>query len=158
MLVTCVVLAALAMLPGSPPAGTAAPGATAIEPEVLALREAAWRAYFAGDETALGAMLPDDFIGINMFDGPFVSREQALEQARSIRESGGRLLGLEFPETRAQRYGDVIVFYGRFAAVVETGGPGSRVRELKGRLTEVFLSRQGRWIHTGWHLDTVSTP
>ena len=55
----------------------AAQGGSAIEPEVSALREAAWRAYFAGDETALGAMLPDDFIGINMFDGPFVSRDHA---------------------------------------------------------------------------------
>ena len=143
----------------SPAAETAAPAA--IDPEVLEvleLREAAWRAYFAGDEKALGAMLPDDFIGINMFDGAFVTREAALQQARSIRASGERLTGLEFPETRAQRYGDVVILYGRFTAVVESGGGEPKTQTMSGRLTEVFLHKGGRWLHTGWHLDTASMP
>ena len=33
-----------------------------VDPEVLAVREAAWRAYFAGDEKALQTMLPSEFI------------------------------------------------------------------------------------------------
>jgi hypothetical protein len=140
----------------SPAAEPAAPAA--IAPEVLELREAAWQAYFAGDETALGAMLPDDFIGINMFDSAFVTREAALQQARSIRASGERLIGLEFPETRAQRYGDVVILYGRFTAVLESGGREPKTQTMRGRLTEVFLRKGGRWLHTGWHLDTVSMP
>jgi hypothetical protein len=142
--------------PASPAADPAAPAA--VDPEVLELREAAWRAYFAGDEAALGAMLPDDFIGINMFDGAFVSREAVLEEARSFKASGGRLTELEFPETRAQRYGDVVILYGRFRAVVESGGPEPETSTLSGRLTEMFLRQDGRWLHTGWHVDTVSTP
>jgi hypothetical protein len=88
-------LSAILALPG-PSASRAADAATsaALDPEVLRLREAAWRAYFAGDERALRDMLPPDFIGINMDDGPFVTREKALEQARSFRASGGRLVTL----------------------------------------------------------------
>ena len=36
----------------------------AIDPEVLAAREAAWRAYFGGDVKTLGDLLPAEFIGI----------------------------------------------------------------------------------------------
>jgi uncharacterized protein DUF4440 len=151
-------LSAMLALPG-PSVSRAADAATSAAPdsEVLKLREAAWRAYFSGDEGALRNMLPADFIGINLDDAPFVTREKALEQARSFRESGGRLVKLEFPETRAQHYGDVIIFYGRYTAVLESGGPERTTQTLRGRLTEMFLRQGGRWVHTGWHLDTVST-
>ena len=153
-----VVFGTAVMLSGPPVSQATEPAVAAIDPEVLQLREKAWRAYFAGDEATLGAMLPPDFIGINMFDGPFVTRDKALEQARSLRASGGRLVSLEFPETRAQRYGDVMIFYGRYAVVVESAVPEPKTRTLKGRLTELFQRRDGRWLHTGWHLDTASTP
>jgi hypothetical protein len=158
-LIGTVALSAILALSG-PPAARAADAATsaALDPEVLRLREAAWRAYFAGDEVALGDMLPADFIGINMTDSPFVSREKALEEARSFRASGGRLVSLEFPETRAQHYGDVMIFYGRYTVVLESGGPKRTTQTLRGRLTEMFLKQGGRWVHTGWHLDTESTP
>ncbi len=152
-------VAALSMVStaASPSASAAEPAApAAIDPEVLALREAAWRAYFAGDEAALGKMLPDDFIGINMFDGAFVSREAALQQTRAMGTSGERLTRLEFPETRGQRYGDVVILYGRFTAVLESGGSEPKTQTMRGRLTEVFLRKGGRWLHTGWHLDTAS--
>jgi Domain of unknown function (DUF4440) len=123
-----------------------------IEPEVLQLREAAWRAWFAGDELGLRRMLPPEFIGISMQDGPFTSRELTLEQARAFRAAGGRLVRLEFPETQAQRYGDVVVLYGRYVAVIESAGTE---RKVGGRLTEVFVRQDRRWLHTGWHLDTV---
>jgi hypothetical protein len=129
-----------------------------IDPEVLRLREAAWRAWFAGDEKALREMLPTDFIGINMQDGPFANLERSIEQARAFAASGGRLVDLEFPETRAQRYGDVVVLYGRYRVVMETGGTAKTQQTTSGRLTELFVRRDGRWIHTGWHLDTTSTP
>lgn len=144
-----VALSAILALPGP---------SAALDPEVLRLREAAWRAYFAGDEGALRDMLPGDFIGINMDDSPFVTREKALEQARSFRASGGRLVTLEFPETRAQHYGDVMIFYGRYTVVLESGGPERKTETLRGRLTEVFLRQGGRWVHTGWHLDSASRP
>jgi hypothetical protein len=135
-----------------------AAGDPPIEPEVLRIREAAWRAWFAGDEKGLREMLPAEFIGINMQDGPFSSLDRSIEQARGYAASGGRLVSLEFPETRAQRYGDVVVLYGRYKVVTESGSAEKKQSTTSGRLTEVFVKRDGRWVHPGWHLDTASTP
>jgi hypothetical protein len=140
--------------PGTQAPGPQAPDA-AIDPEVLRLREAAWRAWFAGDETTLRSLLPPEFIGIDMDDGPFSSLEKTLADARAFRAGGSRLVRLEFPETRAQRMGEVLVLYGRFSVVLESGG---KERTFSGRLTEVFVRREGRWWHPGWHLDLASTP
>jgi ketosteroid isomerase-like protein len=141
-----------ALLPAS---GSRLAAATSIDPEVLAAREAAWRAYFAGDVKALGAMLPEEFIGIGMNEAPFAGRAKTLEDARAFRERGGRLLRLSFPETQAQRFGDVVVLYGRFEIVLQTAGTE---RTMRGRLTEVFVRRDGAWVHPGWHLDLTAAP
>jgi ketosteroid isomerase-like protein len=141
-----------ALLPAS---GSRLAAATSIDPEVLAAREAAWRAYFAGDVKALGAMLPEEFIGIGMNEAPFAGRAKTLEDALAFRERGGRLLRLSFPETQAQRFGDVVVLYGRFEIVLQTAGTE---RTMRGRLTEVFVRRDGAWVHPGWHLDLTAAP
>lgn len=133
------------------PGSEAASGAP-IDPEVSSLRAEAWRAWFAGDEASLGRMLPPEFIGIGMADGPFAARATTLEESRAFHVGGGRLVSLEFPETQAQRYGDVVVFYGRYRAVIESGGT---TRTASGRLTELFVKQGGRWLHTGWHLDVT---
>lgn len=122
---------------------------------MLAARETAWRAYFAGDEATLGAMLPPDFIGLDMGPGPFGDRATTLAESRAFHAGGGRLVRLAFPETRAQRHGDVVVLYGRFELVLETAG---EQRSFRGRLTEVFVRRDGRWSHPGWHLDLIDDP
>ena len=126
-----------------------------IDREVLAVREAAWRAYFAGDVKALGDLLPSEFIGISMNEGPFTNLDQTLAGAQAFARGGGRLVHLEFPETQAQRIGDVVVLYGRYEAVVQSEGVE---RTLRGRLTEVFERRGGKWWHPGWHLDLTPTP
>ena len=78
-----------------------------------------------------------------------------LDGARAFREKGGRLVRLAFPQTRAQRYGDVVVLYGRFEVVLQSDGAE---RIMRGRLTEVFVKRDGKWAHPGWHLDLTSSP
>ena len=128
-------------------------GNAAIDPELLEAREAAWRAYFGGDVKVLGDLLPQEFIGIGMNEAPFADRARALDGARAFREAGGRLVHLAFPETQAQRFGDVVVLYGRYEAVIESGGAE---RTLRGRLTEVFVRRDVRWMHPGWHLDLTA--
>jgi hypothetical protein len=145
-----VVAAAVLPLSGRASAPPAAP-----DPEILALREAAWRAWFAGDEATLRGMLPPEFVGLNMGDGPFSDRETTLRESREYAAAGGRLVRLEFPETRAQRLGDTVVLYGRYRVVLESGG---EQETFAGRLTEVFVRRDGRWWHPGWHLDLASTP
>lgn len=127
----------------------------AVDQEVLAAREAAWRAYFGGDVRTLGELLPQEFIGIGMNDAPFADRAMTLDGARAFRERGGRLVRLAFPETQAQRLGDVVVLYGRYEAVILSGGAE---RTLRGRLTEMFVRRDGKWLHPGWHLDLTAEP
>jgi hypothetical protein len=126
-----------------------------IDRDILIAREAAWRAYFGGDVQTLGDLLPPEFIGISMNEGPFTDRATTLAGARAFKEKGGRLVRLTFPETRAQRFGDAVVLYGRYEAIIETGGAE---RTLRGRLTETFVRRNGKWLHPGWHLDLVSAP
>ncbi len=124
--------------------------AEAIDPEVLAVREAAWRAWFGGDEAALRAILPEEFLAIGAGEPEISDREKAIQSSREFRASGGRLVSLAFPETRAQRFGDTVVLYGSYEA---TFAHGTEEKQMKGRLTEVFVKRGGKWVHPGWHLD-----
>jgi hypothetical protein len=148
-------LAALTLVGSTLAAAASAADAPAkIEPEVLKLREAAWRAWFAGDTDALGRMLPPEFIGLSM-EGPLTGRERTLQESSGFHAGGGRLVRLEFPETQAQAYGDVVILYGRYRVVFESDGAEKAV---SGRLTELFVRQGKTWIHTGWHLDTVAAP
>lgn len=122
-----------------------------IDPDVLALREAAWRAWFAGDEASLRAMLPAEFLGIGWSGGETVTRDKTLASSKAFKEAGGKLVALSFPETRAQRFGDTVIFYGSYDITIEVGG---KTTQAKGKLTEVFVKRDGKWVHPGWHLDT----
>jgi uncharacterized protein (TIGR02246 family) len=136
-------------------AGCAATGAGAAlsereRAELLATREEVWRAWFTGDEAALERLLTPDFIAIDLQGGIAPGRAGQLEGARAFKASGGQLLGLEFPATEVQLLGDVAVIYTTYAVELET--PGGRER-MAGRATEVFLRRDGRWVHPGWHLD-----
>lgn len=148
-------LVVVALVSWSPAARAEDGSAAAPDPEVLRLREAAWRAWFAGDEAALRDMLPPEFVGIDMGAGPFSDLEATIVESRAYRAGGGRLVRLEFPETRAQRFGDTVVLYGRYSVVLESEG---KQETLAGRLTEVFVRRDGRWWHPGWHLDVTPAP
>lgn len=127
----------------------------AVDPAVLVAREATWRAFFGGDVETLGDLLPPEFVGLGMNGGPFMDLAQTFEASRLFRARGGRLIRLAFPETRAQRSGDVVVLYGRYEVVTESGGVE---RTMRGRLTEMFVKRDGKWLHPGWHLDLTDGP
>src|SRR5688500_4380416 len=88
--------------------------AEAIDPEILAVREAAWRAWFGGDEATLRSILPDNFLSIGWGGTDISDREKAIASSREFKKAGGRLVSLSFPETRAQYIGDTVVFYGTF--------------------------------------------
>lgn len=122
--------------------------------EVLALREAAWRTWFNNDQAGFQRIVPDELIGIGWDGGPWSDRDQNLEAMEAFAKTGLKLQTLEFPRTEFQRYGDVIVLYSTFRLVL--AGPDGAQSETSGRGTEVFVRRQNRWIHTGWHLDTVA--
>jgi hypothetical protein len=139
-LVTLTVIFALSLAAAEP----------APDPDVLAVREAAWRAWFAGDEAALRAMLPEEFLAIGASGTEISTREKTLASSRAFKEAGGRLVALSFPDTRAQRFGDTVVLYGSYEATLVVDGKES---VMKGRLTEIFVKRDGHWLHPGWHLD-----
>ena len=111
-----------------------APPVTAIDKDVLAVRETAWRAWFAGDEKMLGDLLPEEFIAIDAHGYEMSDRAKALASSRAFKAAGGRLVSLSFSDNRAQRYGDTVILYCRYDAVIET----SKGREpMSGRATEI---------------------
>lgn len=138
--------------PATPPTAATSPTpAAAIDPDVLALREAAWRAWLGGDEEALAAMLPADFVSISTKGEELSDLPHTLAVSRAFEASGGRLVRLSFPRTEAQRYGDVVILYSLYEVVLADAAGNEST--LRGRATEVFLRRDGRWLHPGWHLD-----
>jgi hypothetical protein len=121
--------------------------------ELLALREAAWRTWFRNDQAGFQRIVPDELIALGWDGGPWGDRVQTLAQMEAFAKSGQTLTSLEFPRNVFQRYGEVVILYTNFRLVL-TDSAG-RSQETTGRGTEVFVYRDGRWIHTGWHLDTV---
>lgn len=132
--------------------GPAPDSATAAE--VLRLREAAWRTWFANDSAGFQRVVPAELVALGWDGGPWQDRAATVRAMAGFATSGLRLTTLEFPENVLQRYGDVIVLYTRFRVVLTdaAGAPS----ETRGRGTEIFVRRGGHWIHTGWHLDTVA--
>ena len=57
------------------------------------------------------------------------------------------------PGVWVARHGDVIILYSNFH--VGLVGPKGEKQDTLGRGTEIFVKRNGKWIHTGWHLDKV---
>jgi len=137
--------------PGEVSAASSAPRTlTAHEQaELFSAREAVWRAWFTNDEAGLRAAIPDEAVAIDPGVAAWADRDEIFRRSADFVARGGRLLRLEFPETRVQAYGDTAILYTRFLFETERDG----VRTLsEGRGTEVFVRRDGRWLNPGWHL------
>ena len=152
---------AVAVLAGILAAGSAAIAQPALpEPDaatqatILALREQAWRSWFSNDREGFLRVVPDELVALGWGGGPWQDREQSLESMAQFAAGGGSLKSLEFPRNVFQQYGDTVILYTSFRAVlVDRDG---LAQPVAGRGTEVFVRRDGRWIHTGWHLDPVA--
>jgi ketosteroid isomerase-like protein len=116
---------------------------------LLAAREAVWRAWFANDAAQLAESLPPELIAIETGE-KWQTREDELAGAKDFAAKGGKLVRLEFPQTEIQAYGHTAVLYTKFTLETELGGKQTR---LSGRATEMFVSRHGKWVNVGWHLD-----
>jgi len=121
--------------------------------ELLKVREAVWRAWFAGDQVALRAAIPDEAIAMDPGVAAWADQAEILRRSSAF-AAGGKLLRLEFPETRMQVYGNVAILYTSF--VFETEQDGQR-NVMAGRGTEVFVNHAGKWVNTGWHLESRGT-
>lgn len=131
-----------------------APVSPALRDELLAAREAVWRAWFAGDRTALERLVPPELVAIDAGADAWSGHDEVLAAAGRFADEGGKLVELDFPHTEIQLYGDVAILYTRYALTLETGA-GER-RSLAGRGTEVFVRRDAGWVNAGWHLDSGS--
>lgn len=121
--------------------------------EILTLREAAWRTWFANDRAGFERIVPEELVALGWDGGAWQDRVATLAGMKEFAGSGLALTTLEFPQNVFQQYGDVVILYTRFRLVLtDRSGQG---HETVGRGTEVFVRRRGRWIHTGWHLDQV---
>ena len=119
--------------------------------EILAAREAVWRAWFAGDAAALTKLVPPELVTIDP-GGTFGTLASNLDGSRGFAASGGKLARLVFPRTEFQAYGNTVVLYTTYEMDLVTGG---EKRTERGAATEVFVQQDGRWVNTGWQLAPV---
>jgi ketosteroid isomerase-like protein len=119
---------------------------------LLDARESVWRAYFAGDRATLEKLIPEETIAIDPGGDPnWSGRQKIFEGSAEFAKSGGKLIKLEFPKTEIQMYGMTAVIYSIYSYELETGGQRST---HTGRVTEVFVLRNGQWVNPGWHMDS----
>jgi len=118
---------------------------------LLDAREAVWRAWFAGDRAILEKLIPQETIAIESGNNDWSNRQIILDGSEQFAKSGGKLVKLEFPKTEIQMYGAAAVVYSNYSYELEQGG--QRINQ-SGRVTEVFVLRNGQWVNPGWHMDS----
>jgi ketosteroid isomerase-like protein len=118
--------------------------------ELLKVREAVWRAWFANDTKALAKLVPPDTIVISGGEAKWKNQAEVFQTASQFQVGGGKLVRLEFPRTEIQRFGEVAIVWSEYLVETETNGKRSL---SSGRVTEIFVRRQGQWTNPGWHTD-----
>jgi hypothetical protein len=118
--------------------------------ELLKVREAVWRAWFADDTKTLEKLVPPDTIVISAGEEKWKNQADVFQTAARFHADGGKLIRLEFPRTEIQRFGDVAIIWSQYLTESETNGQRSL---SSGRVTEVFVRRHGQWTNPGWHTD-----
>jgi len=100
---------------------------------------------------SLEVLVPPDTIVISAGEEKWKNQADILESADKFHAAGGKLVRLEFPRTEIQRFGDVAITYSQYLYETEVDGKRSIT---SGRVTEVFVLRNGHWTNPGWHTDT----
>jgi ketosteroid isomerase-like protein len=118
--------------------------------ELLKVREAVWRSWFANDTKTLEKLVPPDTIVISSGEKEWKKQAEVFRGAADFHAKGGKLIRLEFPRTEVQHFGDVAVTYSQYLYELEVDGKRS---VTTGRVTEVFVKRDGQWTNPGWHTD-----
>jgi hypothetical protein len=131
--------------------GTASASTPNGDADLLAVREAVWRSWFAADIPTLEKLVPANTIAINSGEEKWQNQAEICEEAKQFQTSGGKLIRLEFPHTEIQHFGNIAVLYSKYLYEVESNGK----RSVKsGRATEIFVLKDGQWTNPGWHTDT----
>ena len=113
--ITSVAFLGLVMLLGSSFASSAEDRS-----EILKLREAIWRAWFAGDTKTLQKLVPPDAIVISAGEEKWKTQAEVFQSAAAFRTGGGELVRLEFPRTEIQRFGEVVIIWSTYLVETET--------------------------------------
>ena len=116
--------------------------------ELLKVRERVWRSWFDNDKAALNELVPAESMVMSEGEEKWKNQEDIFRTAAEFQAGGGKLVRLEFPRTEVQRFGDVAIIWSSY--VVETDVKGKR-SVSSGRVTEIFVRRDGRWTNPGWH-------
>jgi hypothetical protein len=100
----------------------------------------------------LAPLLAAEALAIAAGGGPGIDRERIFAESRRFAANGGRLLRLGFESTDWLCYGSVVVLLTAYEFEV-AAATGARTVQ-RGRATELFVHRGGRWWNTDWHLDS----
>ena len=119
--------------------------------QILAKREAVWRAWFGNDRAALEKLIPEEAIAINDGEEKWSDRAAIFAGAKGFAESGGKLVRLEFPKTEIQAYGNTVLIYTTYLYELDVNGKRTTA---SGRGTEMFVWRGDELVNVGWHLDS----
>jgi len=116
--------------------------------QVLAARDAIWRAWFANDTVALARLLPRSTTAGE--GGGWETRDEILEGSRRSASSGRRLVGIRFDDTRLHAQGNVVVVFSTYTMELEDKGQRSTV---SGSASEIFVrTADGVWQNAFWYL------
>jgi ketosteroid isomerase-like protein len=117
-----------------------------------AIRRAVWVDWFTGDTAKLRRILTPELVAVSPDGAHWQSLGQTLAASAAYKASGARFVDVTFDSTTLHRFGDVVVMFSHYAVTTESGGQRA---VQAGRATEVFVRRDGRWLHTSWHLDVM---
>jgi ketosteroid isomerase-like protein len=126
-------------------------GETGKNAELLKVRRAVWIAWLENDVKTLKELVPPDTIVISTGEPNWKGQKEELQAAADFHAKGGKLIRLEFPRTKVQMFGNVAVTYSQYVLELEVDGKRSTE---SGRVTEVFVRRNGHWTNPGWHTDS----
>ena len=118
--------------------------------ELLRTRETVWRAWFAGDAKTLKELVPPETIVMSGGEEQWKHQADVLRTSAEFHAKAGKLIRLEFPRTEIQHFDNVAIVWSSYALEVEVDGKRS---PDSGRVTEIFVRRDGHWLNPGWHTD-----
>ena len=117
--------------------------------ELEQARDDIWRAWFAGDVSALERLIPASLAAGS--PSGWDDRRAAIDGARQSAASGRRLVAIRFDSTTIRLQGKVAIMQARYVYVLQR--PNGARDTTRGVATEVFVRENRRWVNPFWYLE-----